>query len=416
MKWRVSLKGGSLMYALGVSMMVGAVLGGFVLLGNFQSRRVRKALMPRYAAQNMRSGLTAYLARKDTGRWAYPLFGTPRDSTEGWDEQWGWFRLAHIVGIHIGYRDTGTFLVGQPLVDEWRFSLHIADRGVPISLIGRTSWSGRIYLPEAGVREEFVHGRIYPDSQQKDERDLRSRDHIVQFGLPSGYKGRSWLLGLPRSNGKDYEWRKERVDHGWRNPARSWGCPGNLILKEDSLSGKQLIWCADTLEIYGDCRLDQVILLARHLRIHSGFRGQIQAIVSGSVLLESGVQLQYPSILAVHASGEAPVSVTLEVGSRLEGALLVDYGLLNARVLQRDQVRVAEGAEIWGLISVPEGLDMRGKAYGPVVMGTPVVWLPDRTIRNAMIGGQYEATALSPEFVGPMGMGMEDWAVVARYE
>ena len=166
-------------------------------------------------------------------------------------------------------------------------ALWLCDRDIPISLSGESELTGTLFLPKSGINytslnTDSYQGKVVPSICI----------HASETELPpvdSTFIKRMDIYMKPPSSFFD---SIPSCYHSFLNDPIC----ANLLENNEELYAKgKLILYGDKVVISASCQLSDIILVARHVTIESGFSGSLQLMATDTVIVKKGVYLHYPS-------------------------------------------------------------------------------------------------------------------------
>lgn len=270
---------------------------------------------------------------------------------------WGLYEL--VTAIAQDTSMASVRLLGQQRASRYDGTLYYPDRVSSLSLTGNSVLEGRLLLPAHGIqygqmRSVFFTGEpVDPSCIGFSGKDLP----------PVAAIARRRVDGLLRTDdpctvsaaGADSLCRSFRNPQ----PIRLW------LGAEARLSGA--VFCghialhAGALSIDSGCRLRDVVVVARTIRIGDGFRGSAQFFASDSLIVGRRVELQYPSGLFLRGDRAQRYA---EVGarSRVDGYVIVDGS--GEPDIRKANYRQGASAVVRGLLYVDGAAQVQGVVSG----------------------------------------------------
>jgi len=321
------VRASALYISLIISLLIVLVCGAMLMTTYIYRMQDRKAGRTQLLRRNLASGSTLLLLDdfpSDTLE-RLSLFGGQQDSVLLEKRPWGLYENG-VVSAWVG-QDTvvQAFMMGVPPADTLQV-FYLADEDRPVSISGKSKIRGTAYLPKSGIKAAYVEGRGYDDrtlvygSIKDSDRELKvpaGKD----FSRLSDWIGE--LLDKAKDEGRDDG--SGELNNSFLAPLRTvyLGALGSVEAGQ-SWSGRLLVVADSSITVSAGARLDQVILVAPHIRIEQGFTGRLQAFATDSIVTGNQVQLKYPSALAVLKPDTLGFQVRLKVGNDciVEGPLV----------------------------------------------------------------------------------------------
>lgn len=392
------IKASALYISLILSMLIVLICGSLLSLGYIYRMENKKQERRDRLEANLASGMAIVLEEsfKPDTLLQTGLYGTEGDSVLLDKQAWGVFEL----GLVKAWENTDTlqkaFLIGAVMKDTLKV-LELSDEDRPLSISGKSLIKGTALLPKSGIKAAYVENATYIDKtlvygRIKDSgRELPEPDEAI---LKQARKLIEEMTGEDKVAGL---LDKDSTQHSFFKPVRKI----HLGVEDADLSGltikgNVMISCDTTLVLDAASKLDKVILIAPHVRIGEGFKGNIQVIATDSITLGNKVQLDYPSALLVLKHDTAKFQVRIDIGKdcRIAGQVLAYE---KARSLLMPMVVVGEGTQIKGEVYVKGYLNLGKKSavQGSVSLIRFMARTASSLYENYLIDVQLNRPALS---------------------
>lgn len=273
--------------------------------------------------------------------------------------QWGVYEL----GLVTGFKNTDSvkkaFLIGYEANDTTT-ALYIADEDRPLSISGKARIEGNAYLPKSGIKAAYVGESSYEGKELvygkvlESTRDLSVANTTLIGGLNELLKG---------FDSQQEKTLPDSLTHSFfKDVKRIHLSPSSSLLSNNRISGNVIISSDSLIQVDALSSLDQVILVAPHVKISSGFKGRLQIIASDSISIESSVRLAYPSTLILIKPDTAGFQPKLNIGenSVVQGQL---FAWEKSRSQMMPLISIGKGSiikgEIWSKGYVQLGKNSR---------------------------------------------------------
>jgi hypothetical protein len=316
---------------------------------------------------HIESGFTLYAAHPDETIAALDADSTlllydsvPRSRVAIRRRPHGLFELV-TVSSHDGKVSVSKLFGLHPPADN--FLLYTPDRGSALTLTGKTRLEGPILIPAIGV----MYGQMEADFFTGDQL-VQSRVGVSADSLPgSTSAARDVIAGLLARVEDDAE--ELIVDSLWHSP--------------------------DT------------VVVARKVRVTSGFAGSLQIFALDSVVVESGVTLEYPSGLF------SQTNVTVGDNSTVNGYIVVapasDDDADEPDIMQANY-RQSRGATVRGLVHIAGNAQLQGIVSGTAMVNRAMFYSPRGYYENML----YDVTLLeNRDMAWPLWLATTDSAATA---
>ncbi|MFA6083770.1 hypothetical protein [Mucilaginibacter sp.] len=296
------IKGSALYMVIVIALIIGIICSALVMVAYVYQAQYQKASRYSRLHDNLESAIA--LVRADSGRRysqerKMDLFGQGQDSVMLQRYDWGLFD----IGVVRAFRQSDTLLrlleIGAG-VDSARWcAIYLSDQDRPLSVSGQTSITGNAYLPKSGIRAAYVDNQSYQGSKQM----VSGHQYDSRKELPSPQKDRLSLLrgllsgGLP----DDSLLRENReINNDFSQPVRYLNFKKvPHTLRDIRLSGRVIVVSDTTLSIDSTAQLEEVILIAKTIKVGSGFKGRCQLFATDSLIVGANSTFAYPSALCL---------------------------------------------------------------------------------------------------------------------
>lgn len=216
---------------------------------------------------------------------------------------------------------TRSALIGSEF-EESIPSLVIRNGSDGLRVCGETFIEGTSYLPNKRVELSYIGGKNYANS----ELVYGKVEDVKELKLPlsKAFQNISANSFIGKMTPKPFE---------WKDTTSSFLTDGiyyqslEAIHLRSKFHGKIIIQSFDSLVVYREAQLTNVILIAPKIYIKQGFVGNLQAYASEFIVLEDSVTLSYPSTLILNeqtaSQNYKPHSIFLGTNSSVLGGILM---------------------------------------------------------------------------------------------
>lgn len=303
------------------------------------------------------SGLLLY--RMDSTFWEQPkeeknviIFEDSKQSTINMSQKnWGLYEL--IAARTYDKKLKRICMMGYNVDTSSIPALYVCDNNQALTLAGNSNLRGLACLPEAGILysqiESAFYGGEYLDNTciRRSSPDMPACDVTAANGLPG--------VG---ASGHEQELNKVSLKVPFAE--------NTLFIKTNgiygsSLKGNIVIYSDVCIDLYRDTYMEDVLLFAPKVKIHNGFRGALQIISTDSVIIDSGVTLDYPSGIFIREGGPDSY-IEINSKSQLNGYVIfsqkemLDEEKLSPHYLQKDSTYVRGLVWIDGISQIHGGI------------------------------------------------------------
>lgn len=174
-------------------------------------------------------------------------------------------------------------------------SLVVRNGSYDLRICGETFLEGSVYLPNRRIERGYIGGKNYSNSQLvygeiQDVKDLK-------FKLSPDFENISVKDFTGNLNPKPFDLKDTSISFLEKGIYYQ---SLDAIQLKSKFSGKMIIQSFDSLVVYKEAELNNVILIAPKIYVKRGFSGTFQGLASESIVLEDSVTLNYPSTLILN--------------------------------------------------------------------------------------------------------------------
>lgn len=411
------LRGSSLLYSLMISLLVSALLTAY-LMADFS---LRGLVMEQYgqgrANDNLRSAMTAAMSTLKYQEIHDFDWINESDSMHASFTNWGVFKLIHASGSYLNHRSGLSALLGQKVPKD-REALVLSDEGYPLVLQGSTQIRGKVKVPKGLIHTDRFLGQGFSGSMPE-KRLITSSHKLLPSDFPSIPFEIQWILdSLNRANQsqESHLTLNEEIQNAWTEPVLKLETGGVLKIRGGHYEGKLIFLATEAIEVFPEAKLEDVILIAPKVKLHTGLRGRFQVFASDTLLLSDDVQLHFPSLLALSAKPNHPAYLGVGTRCRIEGAVLYNQPIFSTSSSNlRPQVYVAQESEIYGTLHVTGNLELNGVVGGMVIAKGFVLRTAVGNVRNHLLNTQLLVDRLAPAYAGPFFLSKGEVEVLQIY-
>ena len=373
-------------------------------MNHAQASLLNRQYYKELAEDNLQSGLNLWLAEgaKLHLNWSQNLFDSDIDQCVIDPESWGLLGLIHVTAKHGSAEASRSALIGRKLSGKQLLSFYLQDERQPLTLAGDARLVGNLSLPPAGIRSGRIgnaafSGRKLFDGNVSDSRkNLPGLDKELLNPIFSELEKLSTAIDPNRFLLDGFS-----ESHPWSEGTKIFETAGSYEVRAVEIRGKCLIKAADEIIIGPDAKLEHCILMARKIRIRSGFKGLLQVFAKESVIVEAGVELPYPSVVMVQGTADKAASCRIEANAKVAGSVLFLPHLMREKPLRDDQCFIGPLAEVKGTLYASYHLDVRGTIQGHTTTGNLLVRTPAALFRSHLLDGKLTGP-VSETFVAPI--------------
>ena len=267
-------------------------------------------------------------------------------------KNWGCFKILNTVSYNHQDSVSRNLMVGGVSGGNRKTALYISDYDKILKFSGNVEIKGDVYLPKARVEYAYMNG------SSRNQIKIDGRKHDSETKLPEidfpkfkNSDGKSTSLEILKDNSIYQPFNNKTLVISLDDGAslENITFKGNIILISDGL-----------VEVQSSTNLADIILKARSVKIHKGFKGSFQIIAEDQVEIGSNVSLYYPSGILLNSKRDSS-SVVIGASSKFAGNILLG----GEELLNKNRIFfLEENAEIVGDIYCKGTSILKGKIYG----------------------------------------------------
>jgi hypothetical protein len=411
----IMIQARALFYALVVSFLIALISGLLISLSHLQ--RLQQIDQNQHARlnRNVKSGINLLLGSlQDEIPVQYvDVYHDGEDSIIIAKKSWGMFSAASVAAFAqtIGGKDTlgRSILIGEKPLPNSYPALYLADRNFPLSLSGHTAVRGTAYLPAAGVKRSSIGGSPYVGTQLIYGAQQRS-------GAELWAVSKSSILKIQNYFSQPSEHQQELSD-SLRQPFTQ----STIIISGQSvqittqeLAGNIIVKANGEITVHRGSQLDGILLFAPKIIFKAGFKGEVQAFATDSIIVEEGCSLTYPSVLGLLQCGRSLGSVSLNIGNSCDVKGLV-FAAQATYFRKQPLVSIGEKTTVTGLVWVDGLLELRGTVLGSVQCKLFNLTLSGGVHQNHLLNATIDQNGLPKGFVGPFFNDKKSKKAIAKW-
>ena len=267
-----------------------------------------------------------------------------------------------------------------------------------LRICGETKIEGTAFLPNKRVELAYIGGKNYSNS----ELVYGKVEDVKELKLPlsKAFQNISATSFIGKMLPKPYEAKDTTV---------SFLSDGiyfqslNPIQIRSKFQGKIIIQSFDSLVVYPEAQLANVILIAPKIYIRQGFTGNLQAYASERIELEDSVTLSYPSTLILNEQTASPDykphSISLGFNSSVLGGVLLTTQQYDFR--KQPKLIIQKDAVIAGIVFNSGITETYGAVIGCLNTGETLTVAGGGSYTNHLLDAVVSTKRLPRDFICP---------------
>lgn len=374
------LKGGALLYVVGLSVVIGIITTSIVIIGAHHRLELEQLLLQKKLVDNANSGMEYLLSGQADEvliEQSYDLFGKGQDSVILTQVPWGLFQLKVVKAFNKGRLYTKAAITGSDLPDHIP-SFYLTDRGKPLSIVGSTKIGGKALLPKAGYKRAYVEGRTSMSTNAMTGDIGISGNALPEIELaPSvlsiGYSRFSTMV-------LDGNVLDSHIAVSFGDSILVIEGVGDFTISSGAqLKGAIVLHTSGKVTVERGASIEDIVVIASTVIVKDGFEGVLHIEASDNVYIGEKAQLQYPSTIYLTDKLSRAKGVYLASNSTVSGAVIVK-GNADALLLKMEK-----GADIYGLTYVTGRVAIQGDIHGSLMCNSTYLRSPSSVYDNYLI-------------------------------
>lgn len=293
------LRASALYLVIVIALVIGVICSSLVVVAYFYRTEYQKKFRYDKLSNNLRSGINLLLAGTDSSylkQNKINLFATATDSIVLQKKTWGIYDVG-VVQAFVQHDTTyKTFSIANSIDSVKWAALYLADDDRPLSISGKTKIEGDAYLPKAGIQTAYVDNKAY----EGDKRLVIGKKLISEKKLHLLDTGRLNILNRYFSISGDKLPGLDSLNESFLKPTKVLDFANQpYTLSKSSLKGNILLHSDTTLTLDSTVKLDNVLIFAKTIIVHEGFKGTCQLFATDSISIGKNCHFNYPSCLGI---------------------------------------------------------------------------------------------------------------------
>lgn len=401
------LRGGSLFYALAITVIMALVSSSLLLAAHYSRLRLQHDQIREEVIRNSKSGLELLMGDQSDIDYSRPedrdLFGHGSDSVLLEKKLWGAFEIAishahnkslfHELIAAVGWKPDATD----------RTALILADLDRPLSVTGNTKITGDCYLPKAGIQRAYIEGNSYSGDRLVYGETKISDRFLPKYNDTLVKRIEDLFEFQPGQNDSviyaDVFQQSDSIGNSFLNPTLYVFNEGTIIINSQKISGQVCIISRKAILIGKNSSIHNALLIAPRIEIDDEVNGDFQAFARDSLICGKKVDLHYPTVLGIIGTEKSPDFASLVIGEKSKV-----FGQLFACNTENDFrkhviISTAKESVVYGEIYSSDLVDHKGIVYGDVVCTKFELKTNSAEYENHLMNAVIDRPKRSPDYV-----------------
>jgi hypothetical protein len=296
------VKASALYMVIIIALVIGVLCSSLIVAGYYYRLQYQQVQRYRQLQNNLGSAVNLLLASQDSDyavRKTFGLFKPGQDSVALQTIPWG----IYTIGVAKALIQTDTvyrvFSTAQAIDSSKWAAIYLSDNSRPLALSGKTSVTGDVFISPAGVNQAYVNNQAYTG----DKALIKGKVQVSGKTLPDlaavPLAKLTTFLQQDRGN-VSAGFASDSITNSFLRPTLIFNFGHTVTtLSALKLSGNIILFSDTTLAIDSTALLNNVIVVAKSITVHSGFHGSCQLFAQDTIGIQANCHFGYPSCAAV---------------------------------------------------------------------------------------------------------------------
>ncbi len=401
------LRGGSLFYALAITVIMGLVSSSLLLSAYYTRLQLQRDEIKEEIIRNAKSGLEIAMSEHFTSNYTSPsdidLFGKGTDSVFLEVKPWGAFEIVISRAHNKSFVHELIAAVGWKPEQNDQTALFLADLDRPLSITGNTKLTGDCYLPEAGIQRAYIEGSNYSGDKLVYGNTKVSDRFLPKYNDSLVNRLKLLFEFQPQQNDSVMHYntflQADSISNSFLNKTLYIFNEGAISITTQKLSGHICIISSQSIKVGKNSAIENILLIAPHIEIEDETEGVFQAFARDSLQAGEEVHLHFPTVLGIIASKKSSDLASLVIGSKS-----TIFGQVFACNLESDfrrhvLISTAKESIIYGQIYSTDLVDHKGSVYGNVICSKFELKTPSAEYENHLMNAVIDRPKRSSDYV-----------------
>lgn len=406
------IKASSLNYTILLFVLFISVISTILLSNHYFKVRSQLRISHLETINNCQSGLNYLLALKsNTSDLHFDTLisiGEKNDSLKLEATNWGLFRIVKSIAFNKNFKIKRAAISGNNLQNNDRSVLYVADHSQSLSLSQKTMINGKIEVPRAGLKYELLNGINFTGTYVPEANILMSNDSLpfVSSELINLTFDSLQNLLVSRQKLIDVSQHSDSLISSFWDETTILYIESNVI-EYQSISGKVVIIADSILTIPSDCKLEDVILFGKNIKIGDNVKGTFQCFAKNEIEVGRNVELKFPSALVlltsdtvVYSADYKPAEINIKEGTTMEGLIYSSYPY-SPDFKNQVFLNISSGSKITGSVYWQGKIQLCGSVFGQLYTDSFIYKTPLGTYRNFIVNGSIDQIRKGEDMILP---------------
>lgn len=402
------VKAGALYYAIFISFLV-ALLGGFFIMNVWMhhahtliilnGKRLERNIQSALLLTQESSGLALENKSDDVD-----LFNDGNDIVSVVRKQWGGYSLVKAEAEGKFTYRSAIGLYGKDIFENEKTALYLSDKGQYLSLTGRTVIKGDCFLPKSGLRKAYIEGNSFTGSKMTEGRISDSKPHLPAENHNTIASNIAYFTGQvsPGDTLVDISLllRSDTVRQSFYRKTLIMFSKQWVTLTGKVLQGNIRIISSKGVTISKSAQTDNIIIYAPKIEVEKGFTGNLQLFASDTIIINAGVTLLFPSLLAIPDTRNPKALISIGKNCNIIGDLFLT--IKDETKNSMSECLLNTGSVITGRVYCGGRVELKGTVNGTIYTNRFILRTPGSIYENHLLDATINFNALPEYYSGSL--------------
>lgn len=289
---------------------------------------------------------------------------------------WGIFEKAFVVSQFRKKIFKKTAIIGTLINSEDSPTLFLQETQNPLTIVGKTTIKGNVFLPTQGVKAGYIAGNSYYGNQLIYGSVKNSTTALPKLNSRTLESVSFYLRDYKPLKPEDYInlESNQRIAVSFKENTKGSYSKNAIVLQNREITGNVIIKSDTLIRVKNTAILKDMILIAPNFEIEDGVVGNFQVIASKRITVGKMCKLNYPSALVLYQDNKT--SPSLVTSTIFENKIFIDSGsIIRGSVLYfqtkeisdfQTQIVLEKDSRIKGQVFCNGNFELRGTVSGSV--------------------------------------------------
>lgn len=383
-KINIWLKAYALHYVLMIALVSAFVCSSLILIMGYTKNYKHQLAQNHTTNRDFQSNLAFSLGSYESlDRQGYIQI---KDQQSATIKPWG---VLDIISLEIELRDSihsRHYLLGSdPTLPVNKAAIYLADKRKVLTVTGDTRIEGDVFVPNKTVKRGYVDG-------------LNFKSDKLVYGIIEGSNKTIPPVQIKQiqktlTSGIEVSYEElPTINNSFSKPPYIINWNGNY-LSQVNLEGNFIVKADQVVSLAKDSHLKDIIIVAPSVTIENDFVGNLQIFATDTIIIEKGVQLNYPSVLSIN--GKQPY-LRIDEDSEFHGAIDIRN---NQPDFNKTSVYISKDVNLYGEMRVEGVVEFRGDLQGFLSCDQLVYSTASGKYQNYLVNAHISSSKLSKYYV-----------------